>query len=85
MGAAMAKANDGFLRWLGRQVGYVKKAVQTDPAAPKPQLPQAPEKKLYENKTVEESPHPENPNVKLRRTIIDEAIQQKDATADERG
>ena len=85
----MAKrSDDGFLRWLGRQVGYVKKAVQTDPAAPKPQLPQATEtteKKLYENTTVEESPHPENPNVKLRRTIIDEAIQKKDATADERG
>jgi hypothetical protein len=83
----MAKSDDGFLRWLGRQVGYVKKAVQTDPAAPKPQLPESQEKnekKLYENKTVEESPHPENPNVKLRRTIIDEAIEQKDSTADER-
>jgi len=58
----------GFLGWLGRQVGYVKKAVQTDPNA---------EKKLFENKRVEEAPHPENPNIKLRRTVIDEAIAKK--------
>jgi hypothetical protein len=34
----------------------------------------APPTKLYENKTVHESPHPEDPNVRLRRTVIDEAI-----------
>jgi hypothetical protein len=55
----------GFLGWLGRQVGHVKKAVQTDPAAPKT---------LYRNEKVEEVPHPEDPNIKLRRTTIDEAI-----------
>jgi hypothetical protein len=63
-----AQPGRGFLGWLGRQVGYVKKAVQTDPAA---------EKKLFENKRVEEAPHPENPNIKLRRTVIDEAIEKK--------
>ena len=71
----------GFVRWLGRQVGYVKQAVQTDPAAaPKLPVPTAAPmpapKKLYENKTIEESAHPELPNIKLRRTIIDEAIQE---------
>lgn len=54
----------GFLGWLGRQVGYVKKAVKEDVTA----------KKLYEKKHVEEQPHPEDPNVTLRRTTIDEAI-----------
>ena len=66
MAAQPAQPGKGFLGWLGRQVGYVKKAVQTDPTA---------EKKLFENKRVEEAPHPENPNIKLRRTVIDEAIQ----------
>jgi hypothetical protein len=32
---------------------------------------------VYESKTVEEAPHPDDPNIKLRRTIIDEAIEQK--------
>ena len=58
----------GIFGWLGRQVGYLKKAVQTD-------VSQA--KKVYENKTVEEIPHPYDPNIKLRRTVIDEAIAKK--------
>jgi hypothetical protein len=62
------QSGKGFFGWLGRQVGFVKKAVQTDPGA---------EKKLFEKKRVEEAPHPENPNIKLRRTVIDEAIEQK--------
>jgi len=77
----------GVFGWLGRQVGYVKKAVRTKPAAlpgPKPQAPpssssaappaEPPAEKLYENRKVEEVPHPENSHIKLRRTIIDEAI-----------
>jgi len=63
----------GFLGWLGRQVGYVKRAVRTDVTA----KPQSAERKVYENLTVEESAHPENPNLKLRRTIIDEAIDKR--------
>ena len=59
----------GIFGWLGRQVGYVKKAVKT----PVP----TPPKKVYENKTVEEVPHPDDPNIKLRRTVIDEAIDTK--------
>ncbi len=60
-----AKPGKGLFGWLGRQVGHVKKAVQTDPAAPKT---------LYRNEKIEEVPHPENPNIKLRRTTIDEAV-----------
>jgi hypothetical protein len=59
----------GIFGWLGRQVGYVTKAVKTE-------VPEPP-KKLYTNRTVEEVPHPDDPNVKLRRTIIDEAIEEK--------
>jgi hypothetical protein len=69
----------GFFGWFGRQVGYVKKAVRASPAAlPKPNdhppAPPPPAEKVYENRKVEEAPHPENPHITLRRTIIDEAI-----------
>jgi hypothetical protein len=69
-----AQHGKGFFGWLGRQVGYVKKAVQTD--VEKPALaPAPPEQVLYKNATIEETSDPRNPNVKLRRTIIDEALQ----------
>jgi len=55
----------GLLGWLGRQVGHVTKAVKTDVTAPKT---------VYRNETVEETPHPDNPSVILRRTIVDEAV-----------
>ena len=54
----------GFWGWLGRQVGYVRAASKTDVES----------QKLYEQKHIEEQPHPEDPNVTLRRTTIDEAI-----------
>ena len=58
----------GWLGWLGRQIGHVKKAVQTDPAA-------APEPKVvYRQNRIEEREHPEQQGVKLRRTTIDEVI-----------
>jgi len=63
----MAGTTKYFFGWLGRQIGYVKKAVDT-------QVP-APPKKVYQNKTVEEAPHPDDPNIKLKRTVIDEAIE----------
>jgi len=61
-------ANKGhsFFGWLGRQVGFVKKAVQTD-------VTKTP-KVVYRDRKTEELPHPEQPNMKLRRTTIDEAI-----------
>jgi hypothetical protein len=62
------KQDGGFLRWLGRQVGFVKKAIDTDVNGPKT---------IYRDKQVEEIAHPRNPDVKLRRTIIDEVIQEK--------
>ena len=55
----------GLLGWLGRQIGYVKKAVKSDPQGPQ---------KVYRNETTEEQPLPSDPNVKLRRTTIDEVI-----------
>jgi hypothetical protein len=63
----MGQTSKYFFGWLGRQIGQVKKAVQTEVPTPPT--------KVYQNKTVEEAQHPEDPNIKLRRTIIDEAIQ----------
>jgi hypothetical protein len=70
----------GFLGWLGRQVGYVSKAIKAPvPGAPEAKatvekaVPQEP-KVLYRNDTVSELPHPDDPNLKLRRTIIDEVV-----------
>jgi hypothetical protein len=64
-------AIENALGWLGRQIGHVKKAVKTDvkkaPAPPKPQV-------VYRDDKVEEAPHPTEPGVKLRRTVIDEVI-----------
>jgi len=52
------------MRWFGRQVGYVRKAIRTevDP------------KVIYRQAKVDERPHPENPNITLRRTTTDEVI-----------
>jgi hypothetical protein len=57
----------GFFGWLGRQVGYLRRAVQPDVSR----------QKVYENRTVEEAALPQDPNVKLRRTTIDEVIVEK--------
>lgn len=57
----------GFMNWLGRQVGYVKKAVKTDVG---PQV-------IYRKKEVSEVPVPERPEEKLRRTVIDEVVRQE--------
>lgn len=54
----------GFLGWLGRQVGYVRRAVKTDVTR----------ETVYREQRVEEAPLPHDPNVKLRRTTIDEVI-----------
>ena len=66
----MSKDSTGkyLFGWLGRQVGYVKKALKTDPGAAKV---------AYRQQNVEEVEHPEQPGVKLRRTTIDEVIVQK--------
>lgn len=56
--------------WLGRQIGHVKKAVKSDVKKPPPARP----KVVYRDDKVEEAPHPTEPGVKLRRTVIDEVI-----------
>lgn len=58
----------GFLGWLGRQVGYVTKALKTDVTEAKSN------KTVYRDEKVEEHPLPEDPNVILRRTTTDEVI-----------
>lgn len=58
---------DGFLGWLGRQVGYVKKAVKTDVT----------KQVVHRKQDVQEVQLPDQPNVTLRRTVIDEVILDK--------
>ena len=79
---------DSFWNWLGRQVGHVKKAVKTDvtkPAAPavlpdeaqtvREPTSEAPDGQIvYRDAKAEEVELPDQPGVKLRRTIIDEVI-----------
>jgi len=60
-----APRGKGIFGWLGRQVGHIEKAIRTDVS---------PEKVAYRNHKVEEAEHPQQPNVKLRRTTIDEVI-----------
>lgn len=59
------KPGKGVLGWLGRQVGHVRKAIKTDVEGPTT---------IYRDKKVEEKPLPKDPNVKLRRTVIDEVV-----------
>ena len=64
---AEKKKGAGFLGWLGRQVGYVKKAVKTDVT----------QHIVHREEKVEEAKLPDKPNVTLRRTVIDEVIVKK--------
>ena len=76
----------GLFGWLGRQVGYVSKAVKTPPAVTPPAKRSEPQSAppppaeaptpavLYRHDEVQEAEHPAQPGVKLRRTIIDEVI-----------
>ncbi len=66
---------NGFLGWLGRQVGHVSKALKTDVTPP----PEA-SKIVYRECTIEEQASPTDPNVKLRRTVIDEVVAKVDTT-----
>ncbi len=59
----MAKRNDSFMGWLGRQVGYVKKAVKS----PVPKV-------VYRKETVREAKVDGKPDHRLRRTTVDEVI-----------
>jgi hypothetical protein len=65
--APLKKPGTGFLGWLGRQIGYVRHAVKTDVT----------QKIVHREEKVEEAPLPQDPNVTLRRTVIDEVIVKK--------
>ena len=52
--------------WLGRQVGYVKKAVKT-PVVSQPQT-------VYRKESVQEASVEGKPDHLLRRTTVDEVI-----------
>lgn len=60
-----ARPGKGPLGWMGRQVGYVVKAVKQDVG----------EKVLYRTRKVRQEKVPDRPDITLRRTTIDEAIQ----------
>lgn len=64
------RPGNGFFGWLGRQVGYVSKALKTDVMG---------EKTVYRKETVEERPLPDDPTVVLRRTTTDEVIVKKES------
>jgi len=59
----------GLLGWLGRQVGYITGAAKHDVTAES--------KTIYQKQTIHEQPLPQQPNVTLRRTTIDEVIERK--------
>lgn len=62
------RQSKGFMGWLGRQVAYVKHAIETDVTAPpEPAV-------VYRTTDVQQQPHPEDPGLTLRRTTIDEVI-----------
>jgi hypothetical protein len=67
----MSKKPDSFLGWLGRQVGFVNKAIKTE-VKPPPKV-------VYRADKVEEAPHPADPSLVLRRTTTDEVIRDADA------
>jgi hypothetical protein len=63
----LATSPNSFFSWLGRQVGHVKKAVQSDPSKSKSQV-------IYRKDKVEEQELPDRPGMKLRRTVTDEVV-----------
>ncbi len=72
---------EGFLGWLGRQVGYVSKAVKHPVPGPPERAPvDAPPgaQTIYRDRKVVEQPMPGRPGVLLRRTVIDEAVVEND-------
>lgn len=57
----------GFFGWLGRQVGHVTKALKVDVAPTAPRT-------IYRDTKVEEKTLPQDPTMKLRRTVVDEVV-----------
>jgi len=52
--------------WLGRQIGYVAKAIKADVSS----------QVVFRQQDVQEAVHPDDPKIKLRRTVIDEVVQE---------
>ncbi len=69
MQMAKQKPGDGFLGWLGRQIGHVRNAVKADV--------QKTQEVVHREARVEEAEHPDQPGLVLRRTVIDEVIVEK--------
>ena len=61
----MAEKRNSLFGWFGRQLGYMKGAVRKDVTPPEV---------VYKKTTVQESPLPDRPDEKLRRTVIDEVL-----------
>ena len=57
---SIQKPGKGLFGWLGRQVGYVSRAVKTDPAV------------IVKRERVEDRTDPRTPGVVYRRTVVDE-------------
>ncbi len=66
----MAKSKKNFMGWLGRQVGYVKKAVVT----PVPEV-------VYRKETVNEARVEGTSDHVMRRTTVDEVVVEKKSEA----
>jgi hypothetical protein len=60
---------DGLFGWLGRQVGHIRTALGADISK---------SKTIYRKSETEEKPLPQDPRVKLRRTVIDEVVVNQD-------
>lgn len=65
--------------WLGRQIGHVRSAIRQDVAgsnADEMLATDAPadDTVLWQQKTISQQPHPDQPDLTLRRTVIDEVI-----------
>ena len=59
------KPGKGLFGWLGRQVGYVSKAVRHDPML------------VHRDERSEEKVDPQHPGLVFRRTVTDEVRRQE--------
>ena len=64
---------DGVMGWLGRQVGYVKKAVKTKPTKSLPPKSSAPQSKPVDASSDKAATPPAPPEVLYRQDQVQEA------------
>jgi len=72
--AQNALPGEGIFGWLGRQVGHIRQAIAADVTQPPKPEPAPDSKTVWRDSRIVEQPSPDDPNVKLRRTVIDEVI-----------